>query len=256
MTATTLNLGLILPNVPSTSQKGAIDLPVGDVKIAVNTNTQDFMGYIDPYQPMQLFAREETERSYVGTITYPTLTPELMQVVFGEYNQTSTSVKSLQRKIATVPIASPYEIVDTDLTDATVSDVHVTILATRSLAAVTTEIVTAAPAAASEVQLDEPNTKLVFDSSQAGRKVAYFIDTAYANALTNGVEATESADIIDTLGFVCGFKMPLAKRLMVNESDACSVIRNNTEWGTGGGTISFDVIPNAGKFATLFLDLN
>lgn len=102
------------------------------------------------------------------------------ELLLNEFTQASTNWVFPTCKADTVPTTAPYEIVDADLAGTTITDVHVTLLSSGAGDEKAFQMV-AAPTSPSvtEAQLDEPNTKLVFDSSFAGRSIAYIIYQPY-----------------------------------------------------------------------------
>ena len=122
----------------------------------------------------------------------------VLQMVFGYFEATTSSIKFRQSYTGTVPATAAYEIVDANLTGLSVADVKVSVFASSANAFTPLKVVTGVPNAG-EVQLDAANTKLIFNAAQAGLDVSYQLNESYSNIKTLGVEA--AANTLDNVSF-------------------------------------------------------
>ncbi|MBW4652619.1 MAG: hypothetical protein KME20_06210 [Kaiparowitsia implicata GSE-PSE-MK54-09C] len=115
-----------------------------------------------------------------------------MQMAVGEFAGTTASVNLPNTKFATIPAESPYEITDPDIANATI---YVSDLQGRQF---TQE--SGAPDAAYEFQyVPGPPKKLLFNSTEAGKDIAYRYLKAETNLPSIGKETV--ATTIRNLSF-------------------------------------------------------
>jgi hypothetical protein len=113
----------------------------------------------------------------------------------GEVTKTTSNISLPEVREARVPLVAPFEIVDADLaTSAGAWAFQVDPIDTALVISV------GAPAAGG-FQVDAANTRLVFNSAQAGAAIAYRVFKTYSNVRSIGKETLAAADLLTQFRF-------------------------------------------------------
>jgi hypothetical protein len=190
---------------PGTGQVATFTSPVSSFNLSSDDTEQESKGYpqggIGLLENIYVFI---TERVWTLETEMQAFDWGALQLVFGRFAGTTASMKFRRGFPGSVPTSAPYSIVDaTNLAGLTVDDITVSIVASTTQAFTPLEIVSAAPAAASEVHYDSAGTELTFEASAAGKSVLYYVNKAYTSVKTLGYEATtNSLDNVEFQGIV------------------------------------------------------
>jgi hypothetical protein len=122
-----------------------------------------------------------------------------IQFALGELAGTTASIGLPEIRYATVPLVTPFEIVDADLATATGAQVFVTDSGTWGEERSLTLLVGAGAAATGEFKVDTALTKFTFNSAQAGAPIAYRIIKTYTNLASIGQE--QVATLLNSMSF-------------------------------------------------------
>lgn len=127
----------------------------------------------------KLVTRSAAEASVTSTVKISTEYTDWMQLgmTLDQFSRTFTSKKILVLKTALVPTAAPFEIVDTAITSANTNDIFAAISEAGTWGQpkpLTRATVPASPAVG-QVGVDTTDTKLVFNSAQAGASISYTV---------------------------------------------------------------------------------
>lgn len=139
-------------------------------------------------------------------LTFLDLSWELLQHMMGEFAQSSASYTEGIGEASRVPLTTPFEYVNTDLTGLSAVNVAVGALSRSNVWGERGPriVVTAPPADATEVQLDVANNKLVFHADAAGMPFAWSSEKAQTDVETIGVEASPLSHLeLGYTGILC-----------------------------------------------------
>lgn len=149
----------------------------------------------------QITAAAITEEIATLRLSFEKADWQTTQFAFDELATTSSNISVPIIKTATVPLVSPYQIVDTGISATTSPGIQVyraSSTATLDRSFMLTQ--TAAPTTAEQVQIDVTNTALVFTAANAGATIQYSIAQPFTSIPTIGLATT--ADKFGTLEFI------------------------------------------------------
>lgn len=131
-------------------------------------------------------ASKINERVFTATLSFERVDWNTIELAFGEFGTAATGQYLTVPTLKSATVDGAGEIVDTDITAGTADSVRAYLSTVGSSAATTTQVgyltkVAVAPAAETEFQVDDTNTKLVFDTGLAGSVVQYSIDKTYTS---------------------------------------------------------------------------
>jgi hypothetical protein len=122
-----------------------------------------------------------------------------IQFALGELAGTTASIGLPEVRYATIPLTSPYEISDTDLTTATGAQVFVTDSGTWGEEKSLTLTVAVGAPSAGEFKVDSGTGKFTFNVAQAGAPIAYRIIKTYTSLASIGQE--QVATLLNSMSF-------------------------------------------------------
>ena len=122
-----------------------------------------------------------------------------MQFALGELAGTTASIGLPEVRYGTVPLTTPYEIVDADLATATGAQVFITDSGTWGDEGSLTLSVAVGAAADGEFKVDTSLTKFTFNAAQAGAPIAYRIIKTYTSLESIGQE--QVATLLNSMSF-------------------------------------------------------
>lgn len=129
--------------------------------------------------------KASAEKSRTTTLTLETQFVDWQQLGFylGEFPKDVASATMPVVTYATVPSTGPYEIADASVTAGNTNHIFVSIVeaGTWGQPGHLPRATTPATPAAREVGVDTTNNKLIFNSAQAGAKIAYTTPVTYTN---------------------------------------------------------------------------
>lgn len=197
-------------NSPLTAQDLAYFPRLNEFTLGLESTFYDAMAFTCQSALQEIVDTIEKSRTWTLSIGFQSFDKNDFELLFNEFAQTTASLVLPTRFCDIVPASAPYEIVNTDLAGATVSTVHTTLLSDGSGDEKAFQMVaTPGPASATDVELDEPNTKLVFDSSYAGRGVSYVVYKTITSKDTIYVENSPiNMDQLSFFGIIDGPRLP------------------------------------------------
>jgi hypothetical protein len=189
-----------------------------------------------------------TEEAYALTLSFQYLDWFHLGFAYDELPQTSSNVQMPIVKTATVPISSPYEISDADISAGNASNIKVYVPQRGTWGEANyRKRVTAAPAA-KQFQVDDTNDKLIFHSSDAGATIQYAILKTYTSVESIGYENT--ADSFGKLSFVgkgYGPEFPNGIMIYLPNITRSSIVNMDTSSDVPEFSIDFDANVPPGK---------
>lgn len=192
--------------VPATSptQTALYDVRPTGATLTKEVESRDVRGVVDGTPQSQVLDTVITQVTYGFSVEIESIDSGTLALMFGETWGASASYDGKKLKRVTVPSESPYEITDTDLEGLTAADLQVMLAANSATGGLIRplKIVTIAPANTNEVQLDEPNTKLVFHSSHAGASIKYGIKKSYTVESLGVVDSPIALDDLKFFGII------------------------------------------------------